>query len=245
MKEKNIKGTELVFGIHPIVELLKAKKRRLSILYTTKPLPKGFNEIERLLPKGIQIQYVSRDILSKMAGTVDHQGVLGYTNPFIFRKKFFDSQKQPFLVMLDGIQDPRNAGAIIRSAYCTGVDGIIMTQKKSVSLTATVLKASAGLAEHSDIYQAPSAVSAIQELKKAGYAMYLSVLDAKSKKVSEIDFKQPFCMVIGSEGTGISREILTTGHHIFIPQRDVAISYNASVAAGIMLFLAGQQIGKI
>lgn len=245
MKEKITKGTELIFGIHPIVELLRAKKRRLSILYTTKPTPKGFSQIERLLPKGMQIQYVSRDVLHKMAGTVDHQGVLGFTVPFVFRKKFFDPKKQPFLVMMDGVQDPRNAGAILRSAYCTGVDGIIMTQKGSTSLTPTVLKSSAGLGEHSDIYHAPSAASAVQELKKAGYVIYASILDAKSEKVSTVAFKQPLCIVIGSEGTGVSREVAQAGQHIYIPQRSAAISYNASVAAGILLFMAGQQLGKI
>lgn len=245
MKDKKIKGTELIFGMHPIIELLKAKKRRLSALYTTKPFPKGFKEIEKLLPKGIQLQFVSRDVLTKMAGTLDHQGVIGFTTPIVIRKKFFDPQKQPFLVMLDGLQDPRNAGAIIRSAYCTGVDGIIMTEKKSVSITATVLKSSAGLAEHCEIYMAPSAASVIQELKKAGYALYVSLLDAKSKKINELSFKGPVCIIIGSEGTGVSKDAAQAGQHIYIPQRSSDISYNASVAAGILLFAAGQQLGKI
>lgn len=245
MKEKKPKGTELIFGLHPIIELLQAKKRRLSALYTTKPLPKGFNVIEKLLPKGLQLQFVSRDILTKMAGTTDHQGVIGYTTPFIIRKKFFDPEKQPFLVMLDGIQDPRNAGAIIRSAYCTGVDGIIMVQKGSAPITATVLKASVGLAEHSDIYMSPSAAAAVQELKKAGYTNYVSILDAKSKKVNEISFSKPLCIIIGSEGVGVSREAAQAGQHVYIPQRSADISYNASVAAGILLFIAGQQIGTI
>jgi rRNA methylases len=85
---------ELIYGIHPIIELLKAKRRPLHIIYTTKPTPKSWEQIERLLPKGIQIQYVSRDILTKMSGTIDHQGVLGYTNPLEIRKKPFDPDKQ-------------------------------------------------------------------------------------------------------------------------------------------------------
>jgi len=161
------------------------------------------------------------------------------------RKKFFDADKQPFLVMLDGMQDPRNVGAIIRSAYCTGVDGVILLQKGASPITPTVLKSSAGLAEHTDVFIAPSAAAAVQELKKAGYAIYVSLLDAASKKLDTVSFSSPLCMVIGSEGAGVSAQAAQAGQHVYIPQRSTAISYNASVAAGILLYSAAQQIGKI
>ena len=147
MTKKTTRQGELLFGIHPIIELLKAKKRKLIMLYTTRPEPKAWPQIAHLLPQKpvVPIQYVSRDILHKIAGTTDHQGVVAYAQPFVIRKKFFDPAKQPLLIMLDGIQDVHNLGAILRSTYCTGFDGVIICQRQAAPITAAVLKASAGL----------------------------------------------------------------------------------------------------
>jgi 23S rRNA (guanosine2251-2'-O)-methyltransferase len=244
-KEKTKKKpTELIFGAHPLVELLKAKKRRLLIIYTTKPEPKAWSSIEPLLPKGMQIQYVKREVLNSIAETTDHQGVVGFAAPFIVRKKFFDPQKEPFLIMLDGIQDPRNLGAILRSAYCTNVSGVIITQRATAPLSAAALKASAGLAEYLDIYIAPSAKAATQLLQNAGYQLYLAVLE-KGENAAAVPFKSPLCLVIGCEETGISRDIRDAGIRITLPQKRADISYNASVASGILLFLIAHRIGAI
>lgn len=241
MKKIDTKQTELIFGLHSIIELLKAKRRKLTILYTTKPIPKGLQALEPLLPKNIQIQYVDRDILTKLAGTTDHQGVVGYASPFVIRKKFFDPQIQKRVLMLDGIQDVRNLGAILRSAYCTGIDGIILMKKHGAPLNAAALKASAGLAEYLEIYYAASSQAALQELKKAGYNLYLAVVQ-KGTAATKIEYKQPLCLVIGGEATGISPDIRNAGQLITLPQRNPEISYNASVAAGILLFIISQQV---
>jgi 23S rRNA (guanosine2251-2'-O)-methyltransferase len=134
-------------------------------------------------------------------------------------------------------------GAIIRSAYCAGADGIILPKKNAASLTPTAFKASAGLAEYSDIYAVGSTEQAILELKKAGYHIYLAVFNGK--RADATTFNQPLCLVIGGEGSGISKTILSEGTPITIPQRTADISYNASVAAGILLFLVGSQIKRI
>ena len=89
---------------------------------------------------------MTRDVLNRLAQTTDHQSVVAWANPFNIRKKFFEPAKSPFLLLLDSIQDPRNLGAILRSAYCTGVDGVIICGKNSAPLNATALKSSAGLA---------------------------------------------------------------------------------------------------
>jgi 23S rRNA (guanosine2251-2'-O)-methyltransferase len=244
MKKVKQRGTELIYGVHPIIELLKAKRRRLSAIYTTKPEPKGWKKIEPMLPKGIQIQYVKREILNKLAGTTEHQGLVGYTTPFAFRKKPFESAKQSFLLMLDGIQDPRNLGAILRSAYCTNVSGVVITQRASAPINAAALKASAGLAEHLEIYQAPSAKAAVQLLDQAGYKLYLAVI-GKGENAAQLSYQKPLCLVIGSEEQGISKEILADGVLVTLPQKETDISYNASVAAGILLFLVGNQLKLI
>ena len=231
------KQTELVFGVHAIEELLKAKRRRITVIYTTKPEPKAWKDIAALLPRGTQIQYVQREALHRLADSTDHQGVVAFAMPFEYRKKMFDPEKQRFLLMLDGIQDPRNVGAMIRSAYCTGADGVIIIEKGASPLTAVALKSSAGLAEHMQIYKAPSAIAAVQELKAAGYTLYMAMVDKNSQRADAVSYTMPLCLVIGHEGAGISSDIAKKGQAIYLPQRTPDISYNASVAAGILLFI--------
>jgi 23S rRNA (guanosine2251-2'-O)-methyltransferase len=238
-KDKKIVG-ELIYGVHPLLEVLKAKKRKVISIYTTKPVPKAWRDVENLLPaRPIPIQYVSPEILTKMAGTDDHQRIVAWVGSTVTRKVFFNPTKHPLLLMLDGIQDVRNLGAILRSAYCTGIDGVIIVKKGSVALNAAALKASAGLAEYLDIFIALSAQAAVQELTNAGYTIYLATLAGTD--AAKQQYKKPCCLVIGSEGYGITPSILTHGTEITIAQRNPDISYNASVAAGILLFLISQK----
>lgn len=238
-KKKKIKG-DLVYGIHPIIELLKAKRRKIISIYTTKPTPKQWKKIEKLLPSyPIAMQYVSRDILTNIAGTPDHQSIVAWVQSFSFRKKQFDPKKQTFLVLIDSIQDPRNVGAILRSAYCTGAQGVIMTTKNSAPLNAVTIKASAGLAEHLEIQLVHTAGESLSVLKKAGYSNYLAMLDGQD--ATKISFDMPLCLVIGNEAVGISKSLITYGTAITLPQKTADVSYNASVAAGILLFMIGAQ----
>lgn len=242
-KTKAITG-ELIYGIHPVIELLKAKRRKLISIYTTEPTPQAWGEIEKLFPKyPFNIQYVKRDVLARMAGNTDHQGIIAWTQSFPIRTKPFDPAKQPFLLMLDSIQDVGNLGAILRSAYCAGVDGIVLCKKNAAPLNAAAFKASAGLAEHLEIYVAVSPQAAVQELKQAGYNLYMAAFGGSNAMTCA--YQGPLCLVIGSEGTGITKSVLSQGTQVTLPQRTSDISYNASVAAGILVFLVGNQIGKI
>jgi 23S rRNA (guanosine2251-2'-O)-methyltransferase len=238
-KTKETPG-ELIYGLHPVIELLKAKRRKLISIYTTKPTPKGWQEIEKLMPKyPVAIQYVTRDVLHRMADTTDHQGIVAWVHSFPFRTKMFHPDKEQFLLMLDGLQDARNLGAILRTAYCIGVQGIIITQKSSVPLNGTAVKSAAGLSEYLEIYQAPSAQAAAQELQKAGYNLYLAAFGGQD--ATQCVYKNPLCIVIGGEGFGISKQVYQYGTQVTLPQRTPDISYNASVAAGILLFLVGKK----
>lgn len=238
------KYTEFVYGVHPVLELLQAKRRKIGAIYTLNHPIKAWSQIKSLIPDYIQVSLVTRDALTNMAGTSDHQGVLAYVSAFPFAKNMFDPVKQPFVLVLDGIQDVGNVGAIMRSAYCTGVDGIILTQKGCAPLNAAAVKASAGLAEHCNVFIAPTIGFAVQELQKSGYSLYLATL-GKGENAANMTFKQPTALVIGNEEAGISSAILKTGTRVLLPQRRVDISYNASVAAGILLFLIGVQLKKI
>lgn len=233
----------LVFGVHPIIELLKAKRRKIYSIYTTKPTPKSWDLIFPLLGKETQIQYVTRDVLDRIAESTDHQSIVAWAGPLVIRSKFFDKQKSPFLVMLDSIQDTRNLGAILRSVYCAGADGVVLCMKNSAPLNAIALKSSAGLAEHMEIYVAQSSQLAIKELLNAGYNIYFATLQGKD--ATQVTYEQPLCMVIGNEATGVNRQLLSSGIQVKLPQRTTDISYNASVAAGILLFIIGSQNKRI
>lgn len=233
--------SELVYGVHPVRELLMQKKRKVYEIFILADDPKVWIELQQFLPKyPYSLHRLSRQQLSDRIGTTDHQGIAALAEPFAFRKKFFDVQRDSFLVMLDGIQDVRNLGAIIRSAYCTGVDGVILIQKQGAALTAPALKASAGLAERMSIYQTTSAAVAIQELKQAGYNLYVAAL-AKEANAYTLIYQKPLCLVIGSEGKGVSQHSLKAGTIVTLPQKSSDVSYNASVAAGILMSLIAHQ----
>ena len=244
MKKNNTITGELIYGVHPIVECLKAKRRKLISIYTTKPHPRSFEQIERLLPHSrVPIQYVTHEVLHKMAGTTDHQSVIAWVQTFPFRNKEFDPQRQKFIVMLDGIQDPRNLGAIIRSSYCAGADGIVICKKAGAPLTGAAVKAAAGLCEHMEIMLAPSPVYAAKMLSDAGYNLYMAVFNGEV--ATQVAYQEPLCLVIGNEAIGISKEVVRFGTPVTLPQRSIDISYNASVAAGILLFHIGINTGRI
>lgn len=233
---------ECIYGAHAIIEMLKAKKRRLISLYTKKPFPKSWERLQPYLPKSIpNIQYVEKNVLDGIAQSPDHMGVVALVSPFKFYPKMFTPKTHPVIMLLDGIQDVGNLGAILRSAYCAGLTGVIVPTSSAAPVTSAVFKASAGLAEYLDIYQPASAAQAVTELKQAGYTMYMAVIDGQN--VTEVEFKQPMCLVIGNEATGINREIKKQGVSITIPQRP-DVSYNASAAAGILLFFITWRLGK-
>lgn len=238
------KYVDFVYGVHAVVELLSAKRRKVGTVYTTKVPIKSWNKIAKLIPDYVTIAHVTRDALTKMAGTTDHQGIVAYVAPFPFTKKMFDPKRQSFVLVLDGVSDVRNLGAIIRSAYCAGVDGVIITQKGGAPLNAAAIKSSAGLAEHTNILVVPTISLGIQELQKAGYSIYLATL-GKGENAATVTYDEPVALVVGSEETGISKSVLKQGTRVLLPQRRADISYNVSVATGILLFIIGNQIQKI
>lgn len=237
---KTQKELHLIYGVHPVLELLRAGRRKIYTIYTTKPAPKIWSTIERLLSNFTQVKFVSKDLLNKLAGTIDHQSIVAFAGPVIIRKNFFDPGKYPFIVMLSEIQDPRNTGAILRSAYCTGANGVVLTSKNSAPLNSVAIKSSAGLAEHLEVYQTQTGTTGISELKSAGYNIYFAALGGKH--ATKVKLESPLCLVIGNEATGVNKNLLKYGEILTLPQKESEISYNASVAAGILLFMTAQKL---
>jgi len=245
MKRKQpVKYENFIYGVHPITELLKSKRIKIGAIYALKNPIKSWNSISKLIPSHIPVSMVTRETLDKVSGTKDHQGVLAFVAEFPFSKTMFTPEKQQFVVILDGIQDVRNLGAILRSAYCTGVDGVVLVRSNAASLTATAFKASAGLAVHMPIHLASSVKSAIVEMKRSGYNIYCATLGG-NESVANFQFKDPAVLVVGNEEFGIANDVARMGTRILLPQRRPDISYNASVAAGILMYSIGLQLKKI
>lgn len=240
--EKTDQG-ELIYGVHPIIECLKARKRRLLSLYVAQPEPKGWKRIKPMLPSHMRtIQFVSRDVLTRMAGTSDHMGIVGWVEPFVYETKPFDKTLHKRVLVLDGVQDVRNMGAILRSAYCTGFTAVLIPKKGNSPVTAAALKASAGLAEHLAIYMVPKVPHTLTELAAMGYSIYPAVVEG-GRDARDIRFEAPLCIVIGSEEGGVDQAVRKMGTSVTLPQRDTS-SYNASVAAGILLFLSSFGVSR-
>lgn len=243
-KKQPIKYTNFVYGVHPIIELLQTKRLKIGAIYTLNNPIKSWATISKMIPSHIPVSMVTRETLDNIALSKDHQGILAFVGDFPFSQAMFTPEKQQFVVILDEIQDVRNLGAILRSAYCTGVDGIVLVRSNAASLTAAAFKASAGLAMHLPIHLAGSVKSAIVELKKSGYHIYCATLGG-SQSVANFQFQGPAVLVIGNEEIGISNDVAKMGTKILLPQRRPDISYNASVAAGILMYSIGLQLKKI
>lgn len=146
------------------------------------------------------------------------------------------STKQPLLIMLDGLEDPHNLGAILRSADAVGADGIIIGKNRSVSLNATVAKVSTGAIEHVPVCQVTNLARTLEQLKKAGYWIVgTDMQDAVDYR--QLDYQMPLVLVIGSEGFGISRLVLEKcDYKVSIPMVGHVNSLNASVACAVLLY---------
>lgn len=233
---KRVQTHEMLYGVHPIAECIRAGKRKIYAIYMTKPEPKGWDRIKKLFTKFTPpIQYVSRDALTRMAQSTDHMGIIAYVDPYEYESKPLTASTKQRILLLDGVQDVHNLGAILRSAYCTNFDAVLVS-KGCARMTAGVFKASAGLAEHVPVYLISSLAHTVGELKKMGYTVYMTVADGGESALN-VSFKAPLCVVIGSEEQGITAAVRAQGVQVTLPQRDTS-SYNASVAAGIFLFIA-------
>ena len=243
-KKQPVKYTNIIYGVHPVIELLQSKRMKIGAIYTLNNPIKSWAAISKMIPGHIPVSMVTRETMDNVAASKDHQGIIAFVGDFPFSQSIFTPDKQRFVVILDEIQDVRNLGAILRSAYCTGVDGVVLVRANAASLTPAAFKASAGLAMHLPIHLASSVKSAIVELKKAGYHIYCATLGG-SESVANFQFQDPAVLVIGNEETGMSNDVAKMGTRILLPQRRPDISYNASVAAGILMYSIGLQLKKI
>ena len=187
------------------------------------------------------ITYVARERLDQMSETGHHQGVMAFAAAYEYAgvEDILEAAKKkgepPFLFLLDGIEDPHNLGAIIRTANLAGAHGVIIPKRRAVGLTATVARTSAGALNYTPVAKVTNLVSTIEELKKQG--MWFVCADMGGETMYRLNLTGPLGLVIGNEGEGVSRLVKETCDMIAsIPMKGEIDSLNASVAAGVLAY---------
>lgn len=224
----------LVYGRNVAKEILGKNKKVEKII-----LQEGFDdkEINSLIEKGnFRVEVKQKRDIDRLAEGV-HQGIILYIPDYKYKTLNEVLEREPqFLVLLDHLEDPHNLGAIIRTSEAAGVDAIIMPKDRQVMINSTVMKTSVGTLDNMDIVAVTNLVQTIEELKKNGYWVVGTALE-NSVDYRDIDYSGKIALVIGNEGSGISRLVAKSCDFIAkIPMYGTTNSLNASVAAGIMIY---------
>lgn len=231
-----------IFGRNPVVEALQNDQPIEKIYIHHNAHGDKISRIYKLARSAkIPVTKIDARKIGKIAGDVNHQGVIALISPIRtvtieeLLQKVNKEARPSCIVLLDRINDPHNMGAIIRSAEVFGASGIIYPARENVPLTETVVKASAGAAFHIPVCKSGNLVPTIQQLKENGFWIYGSAADANTE-LWKTDFNRNCVIVIGSEEKGIRPLIRKQCDVLFkIPQRGKTESLNASVAAGVIL----------
>jgi 23S rRNA (guanosine2251-2'-O)-methyltransferase len=241
---KNSDAPELLVGRNPVAEALRAEipAKALYVAVGIESDERVTDAIKLAADRGLPILEVSRAELDRRTGGILHQGIALQIPAFQYDELpdlldlVAQSTSTPLLVALDGVTDPRNLGAIIRSAVAFGAQGIIVPTRRSAGVTATAWRTSAGTAAHIPVAQVNNLVRALKDCQKAGLSV--AGLDADGKTtLDELPFAaDPLVIVVGSEGRGLSRLVgETCDVTVSIPMSAQAESLNASVAAAVTL----------
>ena len=230
----------LLSGRNPIREAIKSGRDIEKLLVAKGDLSGSAREIVAMAREArIPVQEVDRSRLDEI--TRNHQGMLAFASAYQYAQvedmlaEAKEKGEEPFLILLDGITDPHNLGAIIRTAECAGAHGIIVPERRSVGLTPAAVKSSAGAVEHVKVARVGNLTRTLQDLQKAG--LWITAATTDGEDYQKADLKGPVALVVGSEGEGISRLVLEhCDRTVSLPLKGQIGSLNASVAAGILMY---------
>ena len=243
---------EVLYGLHPVEEAVRSGSRRLDCVMLARE--RKDERLERLAEAcrtaGVRISLESRDHLTRTARTDAHQGVLALVREraFLGIEDLLTPKNQPlqaaehrFFLALDGIEDPHNLGALLRTADGAGVDGVILPERRSAPVSATVAKTSAGASEHVRIARVTNLVRALEQMKRAN--IWVLGLDERgTPDYTEFDFRTDCVLVLGREGAGLHDLVKKTCDHLLrIPMAGQVSSLNVSVAGAIVMYEAMRQ----
>ena len=232
----------LIFGMHPLLEALEAGREIDKIL-----LKRGLRseEVSRITAlareRTIPLQIVPEERLTRLTRK-QHQGVIAFISEIEYTPletlipMLYEAGRSPFVLLLDGLTDVRNFGAIARTAECAGVDVLIIPERGSVTVTADAIKTSAGALHRLPVCRVSSIMSAVSLLQASG--LKIVAASEKARDVyTETELRLPLGLVLGAEDEGVSEEVLRRADHIVrIPQVGAIGSLNVSVAAGILIY---------
>jgi 23S rRNA (guanosine2251-2'-O)-methyltransferase len=235
---------EKIFGINPILEILKSTPERIQQVY----LPVGDLKDKKALiyslarHHNIKVHRIPPSKFPFFVGDVSHQGVVGIVSPFAYQslgsllENWRRTKEKALFLILDGVEDPRNFGAMVRSAHAAGIHGVIIAKHRSAPINEAAFKASAGAFAHTPVCRVTNIASTLETLKKE--SVWIVGTEARAKQsLFSSDFNLDVAMVIGGEGKGMHQ--LVKKHCDFllsIPTRGKINSLNASVAVAVVLY---------
>ncbi|MCX7944485.1 MAG: 23S rRNA (guanosine(2251)-2'-O)-methyltransferase RlmB [Deltaproteobacteria bacterium] len=235
-----MRNESIVYGVNPVYELLRAKRRGIKRLYllsgSKNPAIKRIQDIA--LEHRLDIRFAKKDILGNISKSREHQGVVAICEPikYLPYKELIENQREyDRILIVNNVQDPHNLGAVIRSAYLFSFKGIILTRKNTVSITPSVVKASAGAVEYISISIEDNLPQVTLELKMAHYKI-ISLDMSGSISIKSLNVIPPLVVIIGGEDAGINRRLLNLSDYVVkIPVSDESLSLNLSVSAAIIM----------
>ena len=239
---------EVLYGLHPVEEALKAGRRRFDHVMVARE--REDTKLERLVALcrdcGVRVRQETREQLTQLAQTPAHQGVVALVHPqeFLAIEDLFaptTAGAAHLLLALDGVEDPQNLGALLRVADGAGVDGVLLTERRSAPLSPVAVKASAGAAEHLRIARVVNLVRALEELKRQN--LWIIGLDERGETdYDQFDLTGNCVLVMGREGAGLHELVRRTCDHLLrIPMAGGVSSLNVSAAGAVVLYEAFRQ----
>jgi 23S rRNA (guanosine2251-2'-O)-methyltransferase len=237
---------EILYGKNPVLEALRAGRpaRKLVLAAGVRDEPRLREILEDAAERGIPVEETSRRRLDDIAHTEHHQGVAGYfhSRPPLSLDPLLERMRAPgLLLVLDGIQDPQNLGALARSCDAAGADGMVLVRDRATGVTAAAAKASAGAIEHVPIAVVPNLAAALVRMREAG--LWCVGLDASAElRYDRFDYTSPVALVVGAEGEGLRP--LTRRRCdalVSVPMLGHVASLNAAAAGAILLYEAARQ----
>ena len=242
-----MKEVQYIGGIHPVESAVTSGRPMAKIYVSESTKARARAVLNLAREQGVVIQEVNSRKLDEMLPDVRHQGIIALISPVIFSSidEMIESAKMkgedPLLVMLEGIEDPRNLGAIIRSAECFGVHGVIIPKRNSSPVTSATAKTAAGALERMPIAQVGNFSQEIQKLKDQGLWIAGLALE-DSREIKQENLKGPLVLVLGNEGKGLSRLVKEKCDYIVrIDMLGEVGSLNVSVAAGVSFYEVQRQ----
>ena len=226
----------ILSGIHPIAEALRAGRPLERILVVKGAGGARLQEIiDQARQAGVPVRFEPRAALDRLAGSPAHQGVVAMGAA----QKYGDLDATPsadLLVVLDGVEDPHNLGAIIRTAHAAGAGGVVIPERRAAGVTDVVAKAAAGALEHLPIIRVTNLNRALEDLKKRGFWIY-GLDERGSEDYDRVEYAMPTVLVLGAEGKGLHEQVRKHCDALVrIPMSGKIASLNVSVAAGVVLF---------